>query len=94
MGGRAAEDVFFAKEGVTTGCGSDLRSATMTAYRMLLASAMGRGLLTADLEELSERRKAELEAEVRGLLEVGLEAELWEGARNARREQRAAQSTG
>ena len=71
MWGRAAEELFCAKEGVTTGCGSDLRSATMTAYRMLLAGAMGRDLLTTDLEELSERKKEEVEGEVRQLLEVG-----------------------
>ena len=72
MGGRAAEEIFFGNDDITTGCGSDLRQATYTAYRMLLLNAMGKGLITADLGDVSELKRAQLEDEVRVYLEVGL----------------------
>ena len=87
MGGRAAEELFFGKDAVTTGCGSDLRQATSTAYQMVLMNAMGEHLLTAQLGEVSEAKRFEVEEEVKGLLDVGLEAVVPEGARAVGAEQ-------
>lgn len=70
MGGRAAEELFFGNDSITTGCGSDLKQATNTAYQMILMNGMGSNLLTADLRDISEEKRFEVEQEVKVLLEV------------------------
>ncbi len=85
MGGRAAEELFFSNSSVTTGCGSDLRSATYTAYQMLLFNAMGKQLITTDFDQISEKKKEEIELEVQGLLDVISKDELQKGAKAASR---------
>lgn len=70
MGGRAAEEIFFGLDNVTTGCGSDLQQATYTSYRMLLLSAMGESFVTADLGEVSEKKREQVETEIRKILDV------------------------
>jgi ATP-dependent Zn protease len=72
MGGRAAEEIFFGNDEITTGCGSDLRQATYTAYRMLLLSGMGKELLSAELDDISDLKRADLENEIREYLGVCL----------------------
>ena len=85
MGGRAAEELFFGNKSITTGCGSDLKQATNTAYQMILNSGMGKGLLTADLNEISESKRSEVEEEVKGLLNVRSLAIIPESAGNSER---------
>ena len=44
LGGRVAEKIIYGAERVTTGAGSDLRSATALAREMVVEQGMGRGL--------------------------------------------------
>lgn len=51
MGGRAAEELFFGNDQVTTGCSSDLRSATNLAYLYIAKLGMNEQLNLASTTE-------------------------------------------
>jgi ATP-dependent metalloprotease len=56
MGGHVAEELFIGRENVTTGCGSDLKSATELAYMAVRQFGMfgeDAGYISADKRSLS-----------------------------------------
>ncbi|KAJ3009126.1 UNVERIFIED_CONTAM: hypothetical protein HDU68_002817 [Siphonaria sp. JEL0065] len=74
MGGRAAEEMIFGRDEVTTGASSDLEKATSVAKEMILAYGMNDkvGLVShraEDLEKLGPETKSLIENEVKVLLE-------------------------
>jgi len=82
LGGRAAEEVFYGKEGITTGAENDLQRATDLAYRMISiwgmsdkigpvsVSRVSNPFLGGNLQniEISPDLAREIDAEVRRLL--------------------------
>ncbi len=76
FGGRAAEELIFGEEEVTTGASNDLEKATMIAKEMIAKYGMSvkNGLLTLaaedDLKNMSSESKSMLENEVREMLHV------------------------
>ena len=73
MGGKIAEEVIYGADGVTTGCSSDLSSATDTAYAMVMYYGMSEklGSVAYDgklYETLSHSTKMQIEDEVRRIL--------------------------
>lgn len=46
MGGRAAEDIKFGKDNISSGCGSDLANATAMAYSYVKDLGMGDTLIS------------------------------------------------
>ncbi len=82
MGGRAAEEVFYGKEGITTGAENDLQRATELAYRMVSMWGMSErvgplavrrtvnpflgGINTS--VDISEELRREIDEEVRNIL--------------------------
>lgn len=72
LGGRAAEELFLGPGLVTTGCSSDLESATRTAF--LYVRDMGMledlSLLSAKKEAFSDRHNALLDAQANALVRV------------------------
>ncbi|KAK2731755.1 hypothetical protein FQN57_003180 [Myotisia sp. PD_48] len=73
MGGRAAEELVFGPEKVTSGITADLRQATNTAFSMITQLGYSKKLGSVDLltnyETLSSETKQEIEAEVRRLVD-------------------------
>ncbi|KAJ3064029.1 hypothetical protein HDU98_000224 [Podochytrium sp. JEL0797] len=74
MGGRAAEEMVFGKEEVTTGASSDLEKATSVAREMVLVYGMNErvGLVAhraEDFDKLGPETKSLIENEVKRLLE-------------------------
>ncbi|KAJ3391053.1 hypothetical protein HDU84_006568 [Entophlyctis sp. JEL0112] len=74
MGGRAAEEMIFGKDEVTTGASSDLEKATSVAREMILNYGMSEkvGLVSLsrdDLEKLGNASKSVIEDEVKLILE-------------------------
>lgn len=82
MGGRAAEEVFYGKEGITTGAENDLQRATELAYRMVSMWGMSErvgplavrrtinpflGGMTTSVD-ISEELRREIDEEVRNIL--------------------------
>ncbi|SNZ14951.1 ATP-dependent zinc metalloprotease FtsH [Hydrogenobacter hydrogenophilus] len=82
MGGRAAEEVFYGKEGITTGAENDLQRATELAYRMVSMWGMSErvgplavrktvnpflGGITTSVD-ISEDLRREIDQEVRNIL--------------------------
>lgn len=82
MGGRAAEEVFYGKEGITTGAENDLQKATELAYRMVSMWGMSErvgplavrrtvnpflGGMTTSVD-ISEELKREIDEEVKNIL--------------------------
>lgn len=87
MGGRAAEEVFYGKEGITTGAENDLQRATELAYRMVSMWGMSDRLgpvavrrvanpflggMTTSID-ISEELRKEIDEEVRRLLSEAYE---------------------
>jgi ATP-dependent Zn protease len=75
MGGRAAEEMVFGAEEVTTGASSDLEKASSIAKEMILSYGMSEklGLVSHrsdELEKLGPNTKGVIESEVKSLLEV------------------------
>ncbi len=82
MGGRAAEEVFYGKEGITTGAENDLQRATELAYRMVSMWGMSERLgplavrrtvnpflggITTSID-ISEELRREIDEEVKDIL--------------------------
>jgi ATP-dependent metalloprotease len=75
MGGRAAEELLFGSEAVTTGASSDLENATSIAREMILKYGMSDrvGLVSYKMEELDRlgpTTKGVIEDEIKALLDV------------------------
>ncbi|KAL2059435.1 hypothetical protein ABVK25_000728 [Lepraria finkii] len=75
MGGKVAEELIYGDDNVTSGCSSDLSSATKTAYDMVTRLGMSDKLGNVDLadgyEYLSSETKQQIESEVRRMIEEG-----------------------
>ncbi|KAL4866992.1 hypothetical protein BDV12DRAFT_171980 [Aspergillus spectabilis] len=73
MGGKAAEEIVFGEDQVTSGISSDLRNATQTAFTLVTrfgySKKLGNVDLTVNYDGLSSETKQEIEAEVRRLVE-------------------------
>lgn len=79
MGGRAAEEIIFGADHVTSGAASDLRHATALAKAMVMKYGMSSrvGCIALDtddnLRDISSDTRAEVDSEVRGLLKEAYE---------------------
>jgi len=73
MGGKAAEELVFGPEKVTSGISADLQQATNTAFAMVTQLGYSKKLGSVDLlsnyDTLSSETKQEIEAEVRRLVD-------------------------
>ncbi|KAL4808334.1 P-loop containing nucleoside triphosphate hydrolase protein [Aspergillus unguis] len=73
MGGRAAEELVFGENQVTSGITADIKSATETAFTLVTRFGYSKKLGNVDLStnysSLSSETKQEIEAEVRRLVE-------------------------
>ncbi len=60
LGGRAAEDVIYGNEEVTSGCGSDLVKATQISKALFMELGMGdwNFMISTDIENLSDELRA------------------------------------
>ncbi|WVR08714.1 hypothetical protein IAU60_005772 [Kwoniella sp. DSM 27419] len=77
LGGRAAEEMIFGTDDVTSGCSSDLQRATDVAARMIRSYGFSDkvGLVAHGDEEsvyLSGKKKDEIESEIRSFLDNGM----------------------
>ena len=75
MGGRAAEEMMFGAENVTSGASSDIESATRIAQALVMRFGMSDKVgpvlyREEDLSTLSPQTRNLIEEEVKGLLEV------------------------
>ncbi|KAI5294453.1 hypothetical protein KEM52_003987 [Ascosphaera acerosa] len=77
MGGRAAEELIYGEEKVSSGISADLRMATNTAFNLVTQLGYSRKMGSMDFqsnyENLSSETKQEIENECRQLLEEGRE---------------------
>lgn len=75
MGGRAAEEVVYGPNKVTSGISHDVQSATQTAFYLVTACGyspkLGNVDLASDYDRLSSETKQEIEREVREIVEAG-----------------------
>lgn len=75
MGGRAAEELIYGPNKVTSGIQSDVQSATQTAYHLVTqcgySTKLGNVDLASDYNNLSSETKMEIEREVREIIEAG-----------------------
>lgn len=75
MGGRAAEELIYGPEKVTSGITSDLSSATSIASHLIMrcgySKTLGNVDYTQDYDKLSSETKSQIEKEVRALVEGG-----------------------
>lgn len=73
MGGKAAEELIFGPDKVTSGISADIQSATETAFTLITRFGYSKKLGNVDLstnyDKLSSETKQEIEAEVRRLVE-------------------------
>jgi len=72
MGGHVAEKLFIGSRKITTGCSSDLQSATDVAYRAVMSYGMygeDVGHMSSSTDELSEEMKAIIDQKVKKILE-------------------------
>ncbi|EPY51177.1 inner membrane I-AAA protease complex subunit Yme1 [Schizosaccharomyces cryophilus OY26] len=80
MGGRAAEELLYGKNNITSGAHNDIDKATQVARRMVtefgMSEQIGPVSLEADLDSLSPTTKAIVEAEIKSLLEAAYERSL------------------
>ncbi|KAI9633435.1 ATP-dependent peptidase [Dioszegia hungarica] len=77
LGGRAAEEMIFGHDDVTSGCSSDLQRATDVATRMIRSYGFSDkvGLVAHGDDEsvyLSGKKKDEIEGEIRSFLDKGM----------------------
>ena len=70
LGGRAAEELIYGNQSITTGCGSDLVKATQIAYQVTAMYGMGKEgyILNKDLRELSDSTRKEIDLEVQNFV--------------------------
>ena len=70
VGGRAAEEIVFGNQEISSGCGSDLSSASKIAYEMACNLGMVKddNWLSMDYKNLSEKGKFEVDEDVQKLL--------------------------
>lgn len=77
LGGRAAEELIYGRAAVTSGASSDLQHATRIAKQMVYKLGMGpaTGLMTFDPDTgpVSGAMHANMDTDVRGILEAGYE---------------------
>lgn len=77
MGGRAAEELIYGPNKVTTGISHDVQSATRYAYDLItrcgFSPKLGNVDLASDYNNLSSETKQEVEREVRAVVEAGRE---------------------
>ena len=78
MGGKAAEELIYGEPKVTSGCSSDLDSATNIAYNMVTAFGMSEKLGAIAFNDnifrsLGEETKKTIESEVRRFLDDGMD---------------------
>ncbi|WWC92443.1 uncharacterized protein L201_007401 [Kwoniella dendrophila CBS 6074] len=78
LGGRAAEEMVFGHDDVTSGCSSDLQRATDVAARMIRSYGFSDkvGLVAHGDEEsvyLSGKKKDEIESEIRSFLDTSMD---------------------
>merc|ERR1712000_13444 len=77
MGGRAAEELVYGPNKVTSGITSDVQQATRTAYHLVtqcgFSPKLGNVDLHSDYNNLSSETKQEIEREVRDIVEAGRE---------------------
>jgi ATP-dependent metalloprotease len=75
MGGRAAEELIYGPNKVTSGIQSDVQMATRTAYHLVTqcgySAKLGNVDLHSDYNNLSSETKQEIEREVRDIVEAG-----------------------
>ncbi len=75
MGGRAAEELVYGPNKVTSGIAHDVQSATATAYHLVTqcgySSKLGNVDLASDYDKLSSETKMQIEREVREIVEGG-----------------------
>ena len=75
MGGRAAEELVYGPDKVTSGIAHDVQSATQTAFYLItqcgFSSKLGNVDLASDYDKLSSETKMEIEREVREIVEGG-----------------------
>jgi ATP-dependent metalloprotease len=72
MGGHVAERIFLGKESITSGCGSDLKSATNIAYQAVRRFGMfgeDVGYLSTEKEQSSEKYNAMVDKAVKKILD-------------------------
>lgn len=77
LGGRAAEEMIYGHDDVTSGCSSDLQRATDVAARMIRSYGFSDkvGLVAHGDDEsvyLSGKKKDEIESEIREFLDKGM----------------------
>jgi ATP-dependent metalloprotease len=75
MGGRAAEELIYGADKVTSGISADIQNATNTAFNLVTrfgySKKLGNVDLSSNYDRLSSETKQEIEAEVRRLVEEG-----------------------
>ncbi|CAL5874728.1 uncharacterized protein PFLUO_LOCUS9029 [Penicillium psychrofluorescens] len=73
MGGKAAEELIFGPDNVTSGISADIQQATETAFTLITrfgySKKLGNVDLSSNYERLSSETKQEIEGEVRRLVE-------------------------
>jgi ATP-dependent metalloprotease len=72
MGGHVAERIFLGKENITSGCGSDLKSATNIAYQAVRRFGMfgdDVGYLSTEKDDNSEKYNAMVDKAVKKILD-------------------------
>ncbi len=75
MGGHMAEKLIIGENKVTSGCGNDLEGATSLAYKAVRSFGMfgeKAGYISSKSEESSEKRNAEIDKQVKVILDVSL----------------------
>jgi len=72
MGGRVAEELLYGDEKVSTGASMDIQMATSSAYQLVCHLGMSKklGLMTYDLDTISEETKHLVDQEVKKFLEA------------------------
>ena len=77
MGGRAAEELIYGPNKVTSGIAHDVQSATQIAYHLITQCGYSKKLgnvdLASDYDRLSSETKQEIEKEVRNVVEAARE---------------------
>jgi ATP-dependent metalloprotease len=77
MGGRAAEELIYGANKVSSGIAHDVQSATRVAYHLVTqcgySPKLGNVDLASEYNSLSSETKQEIEREVRGIVEAGRE---------------------